>query len=145
MLFCFVHESDLEDGMYLTVCVLSIVTLSPVQFCFPHGNFRSFYPRKASCDRVALPSLNQFLTESRYPALTIPNLVVYAVILYDHTTGCEAQSLTIDGYEIFNVRTNVGTEAGSCTNKSAQELIRRDRKTVPHLALPENRTQGLRI
>ena len=46
----------------------------------------------------------------------------------DYTTGCEAYSFTTDGYEIFNVRTNLGAcsthEGGSDTNKSAQELTR---------------------
>ena len=42
---------------------------------------------------------------------------------------------TTDGYGIFNVRTNLGAcrthEVGSDTNKSAQELTRRDRSAVP--------------
>ena len=37
------------------------------------------------------------------------------------------------------------TKGGSSTNKSAQELTRRDRKTAHHLAPPGDRTQGLRI
>ena len=36
-------------------------------------------------------------------------------------------------------------EVGSGTKKSAQELTRRDEKTVPHSVSPEDRTQGLRI
>ena len=45
-------------------------------------------------------------------------------------------SFTTDGHGIFNVRTNLDTcrthEGGSGTTKSAQELTRRDRKTVPY-------------
>ena len=48
---------------------------------------------------------------------------------------------------IFNVRTNLGAcrthEGESGTNKSAQELTRRDRKTAPHSVPPRDRTQGL--
>ena len=62
-----------------------------------------------------------------------------AVFSYFHTTGCEAYSLMVDGYGIFNVRINLGAcrthEGGSGTKKSAQELTRRHRKlslTLPH-------------
>ena len=34
---------------------------------------------------------------------------------------------------------------GSGINKSAPELTRRDRKTIPHPAPPGDQTQGLRI
>ena len=65
------------------------------------------------------------------------------------TTGCEAYSFTIDGYEIFNVRTHVGAccshEWGSGTNMSAQELNRRDKTSARHAAPPRGRTQGLGI
>ena len=52
---------------------------------------------------------------------------------------------TTDGYGIFNnMRTNLGVcrthEGGSGTNKSAQELTRRDRKTAPHPAPLWDRT-----
>ena len=54
---------------------------------------------------------------------------------------------TVDEYGIFNVRTNLSAccthERGSGTNKSAEELTPRDRKTVPHPAPPRDRTQGL--
>ena len=53
----------------------------------------------------------------------------------DHTAGCEAYSFTKDGYGIFNVRTlDIWVRAvqeDSGTNRSAQELTRRDRKTAP--------------
>ena len=55
-----------------------------------------------------------------------------------HATGCEAYYFTTDGYGIFNVRTLLGAchthEGGSGTNRSTQELTRRDRKTVAHPA-----------
>ena len=80
-------------------------------------------------------------TESRYP--TLITSLVCAAFLCDHTTGCKAYSFTTDGYGIFNVRTNLGAyrshEGGSGTNKSAQELIRRDRKTAAHPAPPGDR------
>ena len=70
--------------------------------------------------------------------------LVYTVFLCDHATGCEAYSFTTDGYGIFNAPTNLGAcrthEGGSGTNRSAQALTRRDRKTVPHPALPRDRT-----
>ena len=70
-----------------------------------------------------------------------------------NTTGCEAYSFTTDGYGIFSVLTNLracrthegegggsggegGRGGGSDTNKSAQELIQRDIKTVSHSASP---------
>ena len=63
---------------------------------------------------------------------------VCTVFLCEHTTRCEAYSFTADGYGIFNLRTHSGAccthEGGSGTNKSAQELTRRDRKTVSHPA-----------
>ena len=63
-----------------------------------------------------------------------------------HTTGCEAYSFTTDGYGIFNLRTNLGAyhtqERESGTNRSAQELTRRDRKNVSHPPPPGDRTQG---
>ena len=68
-----------------------------------------------------------------------------------HTTGCQAYFIfifTTYGYGIFNVRTlNLGARAPctSVTNKSALELIQKDRKVVPHPAPPGDRTQGLRI
>ena len=63
---------------------------------FCHGKFGSLSPRKASCDRVALPNLNSFLAS-----------LMYAVFLCGHTTGSasEAYSFTTDG-NIFNVRTH---------------------------------------
>ena len=61
------------------------------------------------------------------------------------TTGCQAYSST-DGYGIFNVRVvRLHMKKGSGTNKTAQDLTRRDRKPVLHLARPGDRTQGLRI
>ena len=52
-----------------------------------------------------------------------------------------------DGYGIFNVRTSLGAyrthEGGSDTKKSAQGMIRRDRKTIPHpVPPPEDRNPG---
>ena len=65
---------------------------------------------------------------------------MYAVFSYFQTTGSEAYSFTTDGYGIFNVRTTVGAcrthEGESGTNKSAQELTWRDRKTALHPAPP---------
>ena len=79
-----------------------------------------------------------------------------------HTTGCGAYSFTTNGYGIINVRTNLGTcrkhkggggggggeekkdvEGESVTNKSVQELTRRDTKSVAHPAPPGDRTHGL--
>ena len=62
-----------------------------------------------------------------------------AVFSYFRTTGCEAYFFfTTDGYGIFNVITNLGVcrthKWGYCTNTSAQELTRRDRKLF--LTLP---------
>ena len=63
-----------------------------------------------------------------------------AMFLWFHTTNCEEYSFTTDGYEIFNMRTHLGAcrthEGGSGTNKSAQELIRRDRKKTCPLPCP---------
>ena len=75
-------------------------------------------------------------TESRYPTLKIiTSIIVYAVCLCDHTTGCESYSFTIGRYGIFYVCKHVGAcrthEGGSGTNESAQELIRRDRNICP--------------
>ena len=53
----------------------------------------------------------------------------------------------IDGYGIINVLTNLGVcrthEGGSGTNKPAQELTQRGRKTVSYPVLPGDQTQGL--
>ena len=68
--------------------------------CFPWG--------KASSHSTALPNFCS---------------TIHAVFPCFHSTGYEAYSFTTDGYEIFNVRTNVGAcrtdEGGSGTNKSA--------------------------
>ena len=49
----------------------------------------------------------------------------------------------------FNVRTHLGVcrkhKVGSCKNKSAHRLTRRDTQTGPHSAPPRDRTQGIRI
>ena len=56
-------------------------------------------------------------------------------------------SFRTDGYGIFNVRTNLGAcrthEGGSGTNKSAQELTRRDKISLSYPAPPGDQTQGL--
>ena len=86
-----------------------------------HGKFELVFPGKASTHSVALPSF--------FPPLC-------AVFSCFHTTGCEANPFTTDGYGIFNAHPNLGAcrthEVGSGTNKSAQELTRRDRKTDFH-------------
>ena len=72
-----------------------------------------------------------------------------AVFLCFYTSGCEVYSFTTDRFGIFNVRTNLGacrTHKGeSGTNKFAQGLTQKDRKTAPHPAPRRYRTQGLRI
>ena len=77
-------------------------------------------------------------SQLRQGCATQPQLItslVHAVFLCDPTTGCEAFSFTTDGYGIFNVCTNLGVcrthKGGSGTNKSAQQLTRRDRKNSP--------------
>ena len=86
--------------------------------CFPQG-------MRAAIDSTALV------------ATQLSKKHLYPVFLSFHTTNCEceAYSFTTDGYGIFNVCTNLGAcpthEGGSGTNKSAQELTRRDRKP-PH-------------
>ena len=74
----------------------------------------------------------------RYPVI----FSLCAVFSCFHTAG----SFTTDGYGIVNMRTHLGAcrthEEGSGTNKSAQEWARRDRKTIPRLASPGDRTQG---
>ena len=103
----------------------------------PTGNSGCFPFGKANSHSTALP------------CFVFCFLPVSATLSCFHTTGCGAYSFTTDGYGIFNVRTHLGAcrthEGGSGTNKSAQELTRRDRKTVPHPAPPGDRTQGLRI
>ena len=48
------------------------------------------------------------------------------------------------GVRCMHIHTKgVGGESG--TNKSAQELTQRDRRTVPHPAPPRDLTQGLQI
>ena len=88
-----------------------------------HGKFRSFSLGKLSSHCTALPSVFSPLC---------------AVFLCFYNTGCGAYSFTTDGYGIFNKRTHLGVchthEGGSGTNKSAKELTRSDRKTVPHPA-----------
>ena len=73
------------------------------------------------------------------------NLIVSSIFVSPHHR-LRGLRFTTDGYRIFNVRTNRGAcrthEGGSGTNKSAQELTRRDRKTVPHSASPGDRTRG---
>ena len=85
-------------------------------------------------------------TVRRYPAgFCFP----CAVFMCFRTSGCEAYSFTTDGYGIFNVRTHLGAcrthEEGSDTNKPAQELTRREKRTVPHPAQPGDRTQGFQV
>ena len=96
--------------------------------------------------RIAFPEENQL--RANQLELISYNLV-YETNLCDHTTGYEAYSFTTVGHRIFNVCTHLGAcrthEGGSDTKKSAQELSRRDRKTVSHPAPPGDRTQGLRI
>ena len=59
-------------------------------------------------------------------------LLVYAVFLCNHATGCEAYSFMTDGYRIFNVHTHLGAclthKLRSGTNKYAQELTRSTRR-----------------
>ena len=95
-----------------------------------HGKCGLLFPGKANSHSTALPSLVVF---------------VCAVFAYVHTTGCDAYSFTTDEYGIFNLRTNLGAwrvhEGGSGTNKSAQELTRRDIKencVSPHPARESN-------
>ena len=73
-------------------------------------------------------------TESRYPTLINYQPSVYSIFC---VTGCKAYSFTTDGYGIFNGRTQFcarrthegeGGGGSGTTNKSAQELTRRDRK-----------------
>ena len=98
-----------------------------------HGKFWLLSPGKASSHSTALHNFFCFVCAgfSRF-----------------HTTGCEAYSFTTDGFGIFNVRSNwvraVHTKGGSGTNKSAEDLTRRDRNVVSHPAPPGDRTQGLR-
>ena len=65
------------------------------------------------------------------------------------TAGCEAYSFATDRYGVFNVRTALDAcrthEGGPDTNKSAQELTRRDREAVPNPAQQRDRIQDLRI
>ena len=95
-------------------------------FIVPNGHrkFGSLSPQKASCDRIALPTLIEL----------IPNLL-YAAFLCDLNTGCEAYTVATDGYGIFSVRANLGacrTHKGvSVTSKCAEELTRSDKKTHP--------------
>ena len=94
-----------------------------------------------------------FPGESEQPKYGATQLFILlcAVCSCVHTTGCEAYYFTTHEYGIFNVRTNVGAcrshERGSGTNKSAQELTRRDSKKTLVLTLPRQgiETQGLRI
>ena len=99
-----------------------------------HKKFGLLSPsREASSHSAALPSFFVFV-------------VLCAVFSCFHNTGCGVYSFTTDEYGIFNVHTNVGAchthKGGSGTNKSAHELTRRDRKSVPHPAPPGDQTQG---
>ena len=88
---------------------------------------------------VTFPKGSQ-LQQSRATQPYLITSLVYAVFFCDHTSSCEAYSFTTDGYicGIFNVPTHLGVchthKGGSSTNKSAQELTRTDRQTVPHSA-----------
>ena len=74
------------------------------------------------------------IVRRRYPVFFFFFSFLCAVFSCFDTTDCEAYCLTTDGFGIFNVRTNLGTchthEGGSDTSKSAEELTRRDRKTL---------------
>ena len=102
-------------------------------------NVGCFSPGKLSSHTMVLPSCCSF------PPLCSVFMFPYQKII----TGCETYTFTTDLYGIFDVYTYLGAccthEVGSGTNKSAQELTWRDRKTVPHPAPPGDRTQGHRI
>ena len=98
-----------------------------------HGQFGLLSPGKASMHSTALPSVLFvccFYFCGQCFRVSIP-------------PGCEACSFTTDENEIFNVRTNLvacvhaahtkgvgGWGAGTNLNTSAQELTRRDKKTL---------------
>ena len=89
----------------------------------------------------------------RFSAWAVLFNQLYAVFLCDYTgTGCEADYFTTDAYNHMGSLTcraqnwiHAVYTVCSGTNKSAQELTRRDRKIVPYPAPPGDRTQGLRI
>ena len=59
-----------------------------------HMGHSGRFPRGKPAATVTLPNHNYFTS------------FVYAVLLCDHTNGCEAYSFTTDGYGIFIVRTH---------------------------------------
>ena len=96
-------ENEIRTSTHqLKTFLLFLYSVVPMGFfpmgnsgCFPQGNSGCF-PQGKPGATVELPNLNQ---------ITSP---VYAVLLCDHTTSCEAYSFTTDGYGIFNVRTILG-------------------------------------
>ena len=69
---CFVLD------VVVVVVVLEGFTLLS-QWYFSHGKFRSLSPRKANCDRIAVPNLKSVIAS-----------LVHAAFLFDHTTGFQA-------------------------------------------------------
>ena len=66
--------------------------------------------------RVALPEESQLRRPTILNNHNLP-LLVRAVFLCEHASGCEAYSFTTDGYGIFNARTNLPacrTRVGRC-------------------------------
>ena len=115
-------------------CIVPVVVF--VYFIVPVGIF----PWEI---QVAFPKDSQLQQgcAAAQPKLIASLVVVYAVFLCDHTTGCEACSSTTDGYGIFNMHTSFGA---CCTHTNGRQTqmslhkswLRGIEKRVPHSAPP---------